>query len=191
MKNRENLDASARCVPAYKFSDLWNQPIDRYGKPYMIGYRICKHFDCIQPKHITQSRFIAKRIYGYLPKLNRGLEVPPMTGPELLKIAKPTDKRNPPKRCQVPECQRPHRGLGLCNAHHNSLYRYRQSIGKQERIKRDNSDIEQYMIPPRGNDLRASERHCHYPNCTEGYFARGLCKTHHKRWLRWKQKNER
>lgn len=189
MKNRENLDINARCVPAYKFSEAWNMPVDRYGNPYKVGYRICKHADCVEPKHITQSRFIAKRIYGYLPKLNKRFTVMPVDPLELARLAKPTDKRNPPKQCVVTECDRPHRALGLCNAHHTALYRYRKSLGKCDRIMRDNSDIERYMIPAKGNELRSSERYCHYPNCTDDYFARGLCKTHHKRWLRWKQRN--
>lgn len=185
--NKENLDAKARCIPATYFCEYRNCPIDRTGKPFKVGYRICKNFDCIQSAHITQSRFIAKRIYGTLPDLHRRFKVIPMPAEELTKLARPVDRDNAPKNCAVQNCREPHRALGLCHQHHNQLYRHRAQMGKPKRMKRDNSDIEQYMIPVAGNHLKAKDRYCHYPECTRDYFARGLCKTHHKRWLRWKQ----
>lgn len=185
MRNREDLDASLRCVPAQKFSELWGQPVDSNGKPYMVGYRICKRADCVEPKHVTQSRYIAKRIYGYMPKLHRGFDAAPLDGKQLMAIAAPTDKRNPPKTCKVYECNKPHRGLGLCNSHHSMLWRYRQKQGQHSRVRRDNSDIDRYIIATKGNHLSIKERYCHYPKCLDEYFARGLCRTHHKRWLRW------
>lgn len=188
--NRENLDASAPCTAATFFCDRRMVPLTRSGKPFRVGYRICKKFDCIQPKHITRSRYIAKKVYGKLPPLYKKYKVEPLTYEELVKIAKPVDRDNAPVTCQVPGCNRKHRGLNLCNAHHGQYYRYRQERGLNNRVKRDNSDIEQYMIPPKGNDLLARERYCHYPECARPYWSRGLCKTHHKRWLRWKQAND-
>jgi hypothetical protein len=122
-----------------------------------------------------------------LPKLHKTSTVIPIPPDELAKIAKPVDKDNPPQVCQVPGCKNKHRGLGLCNAHHGRLYRYRLAQGKPERIKRDNSDIERFMLPVLGNDLKAKDRYCHYPECQREFFARGLCRVHHKRWLRWKE----
>lgn len=188
-RNREGLDPQALCTEASNFSFEWNCAIDAYGKPYRVGYRICKNFDCITKAHITQSRYIAKKIYGYLPPLNKRFKVEPMTYEELKAVAKPVDKDAAPKFCRVPRCRRKHRGLGLCNAHHTQYWRYRQERGLTNRVKRDNSDIEQYMIPAAGNKLKAKDHYCHYPECDRNYFARGLCKTHHKRWLRWKQAN--
>lgn len=187
----DTLDPKARCIPATYFCDYRNCPTDKNGKPYKVGYRICKNFDCIQTLHITQSRFIAKKIYGKLPKLYQAFSVIPMPADELQKIAAPVDRDRPPRLCKVRGCDRPHAALNLCNPHHNQLYRVRAQGGKPKRIKRDNSDIAQYMIPPAGNDLKAKERYCHYPQCDRDYWARGLCKTHHKRWLRWEQENVR
>ena len=187
-RNREGLDPSARCYTTDgNYSFEWGCALDVKGRPIKMGYRICKNQDCIQPAHITQSRYIAKKVYGYLPDLKRRFKTIPVEISLLKKIAKPVDRDNPQNKCQVPDCHRPHRGLNLCNAHHGQLWRIRQAEGKTERIKRDNSDIEQYMIPPAGNDLKAKDRYCHYPECDRDYWARGLCKTHHRRWLRWKQ----
>lgn len=191
MPNKENLQPEAPCVSATNFSFEWKCPVDRSGNPFRVGYRICKKLDCINPAHITQSRYIAKRVYGFVPDLNKKRNAIPVSDRLLLKIAKPVDRDNAPKECQVPLCDRPHRGLHLCNAHHGQLYRYRTAQGETKRFKQDNSDIEQYMLPPKGNSLKAKERYCHYPNCSRSYFARGLCKLHHKRWLRWKQENVR
>jgi hypothetical protein len=184
--NREGLDASVRCRATERFSEDWNCPVDQDGKPYRIGYRICKHFDCIEPKHITQSRYIAKKIYGYVPKIHRGRKSVPVDDALLKKIARPVDKFNPPKTCQVPGCKEKHRGLHLCNRHHGQLYRLRLKDGKPKRMKRDNSDIARYIKPAVWSELTIKDRHCHYPDCDIPYFARGLCKVHHKRWLRWK-----
>ena len=187
-KNTDNLDASAPCKPAARFSFAWQQPVDKQGKPYLRGYRICKNADCVQEQHITQSRFIAKRVYGYVPNLYRLWKVPPVTIEQLREIARPVDRYIRIEKCQVPECNEPHQALHLCSPQHNQLYRWRMSKGLKERQKRDNSDIEQYMLPPLGNDLKAKDRYCHYPECKMPYFARGLCKVHHKRWLRWKER---
>lgn len=191
MRNRENLNASAPCRRSQFYSFEWQSPIDKHGKPYAIGYRICKNFDCVEPAHITRSRFIAKRVYGYLPKLHRAFTVVPVEIEVLIRIAKPVDRYNSPKTCQVPDCDKPHRGLHLCNAHHGQLYRHRAMNGKPKRIKRDNSDIQRYMIPAQHGKLSIKERYCHYPNCDLEYCARGLCKKHYKRWLKWRLDNVR
>lgn len=189
-RNTENLDPKARCIPATHFCDVRRCPTDRQGRPFKIGYRICKNFDCITSAHITQSRYIARKIYGTLPRLYRANITVPVAGEQLVKIARPVDRDRTPKECQVDGCGLPHRGLGLCNAHHNQLYRWRAQHGKPARIRQDNSDIDQYVMPPAGNDLKVKDRFCHYPRCDRDYFARGLCKTHHKRWLRWRQQND-
>lgn len=186
-RNKEGLDISARCLPATRFSFDWGAPITKDGMPVQVGYRICGNLDCTQSKHITQSRYIAKKIYGYLPSLKRTFKVVPAPVELLTSLAQPVDRDKTPSKCKVPLCQRKHRALNLCNAHHNQLYRIRLQQGRTARMKRDNSDIDRYVLPPAGNELKAKDRYCHYPECDRGYFARGLCKTHHKRWLRWKQ----
>lgn len=188
-RNKEGLDFEARCLPSKRYSDDWGCSLDQQGNPWRVGYRICKHSDCIQPRHITQSPYIAKKIYGYLPDLKRRFRALPAEAQLLEKLAKPVDKFNPPSRCKVPGCKRKHRALNLCNAHHAQHYRLRLEKGKPKRVKRDNSEIDQYARPAAGNALKAKDRYCHYPDCTMDYFARGLCKVHHKRWLRWKQGN--
>lgn len=183
-QNKENLNPKAYCLQASIFDWKRNVPLDRFGKPYRVGYRICKKFDCILPAHITQSRYIAKKVYGYLPPLYRAYSVEPMTYEELVKIAKPVDKDRAPRKCRVPGCNRAHRALNLCNAHHGQYYRYRQERGLTNRVKRDDSNLNLYVQPPAGNYLKAKDRYCHYPECDREYFARGFCKTHHHRWLR-------
>jgi hypothetical protein len=189
-RNREGLDPSVRCRSSERYSEEWQCPVDANGKPYKVGYRICKHFDCVEQRHITQSRFIAKRIYGYVPKIYKGRKSIPVATELLLKIAKPVDKFNTPATCQVPGCKEKHRGLHLCNLHHGQLYRLRSKDGKPSRIKRDNSDIRIYVMPAVWSELTIKDRFCHYPECELEYFARGLCKVHHKRWLRWKQEKK-
>jgi hypothetical protein len=176
-----------KCKPATYYSETWQLPVDRYGNPIRLGYRLCKALDCIEPSHITQSRFIAKRLYGSMPKLHRGKVAVPVSIELLMRIAKPTDKTAPPESCQVPECLMPHRGLGLCNMHHNKLYRFRAKEGRPQRIRNDWSEIQKYVQPAKGNDLKAKERFCHYPDCDREYLARGLCRLHHKRWMRWEK----
>jgi len=180
-------EMKARCSPATYFCEFRKIPLDRKGEPFRRGFRLCGKFDCIEVTHITQSRYIAKKIYGRVPLLYKKNKVAPVPIQLLLQLAKPVDRFDPPKLCKVPECKKPHRGLGLCNAHHNHLYRYRASLGKPERIRQDNSEIDKYVLPAKGNALTAKERYCHYPECTKSYFARGLCKIHHKRWMRWRK----
>jgi len=187
--NREGLDASVSCRASERFSEVWNCPVDQNGNPYRIGYRICKHFDCIEPKHITQSRYIAKKIYGYVPKIHRGRKSLPVDDALIKKIASPVDKFNPPKFCQVPGCKAKHRGLHLCNLHHGQLYRLRVKDGNTQRMKRDNSDVARYVMPAVWSNLTVKDRFCHYPDCQLEYFARGLCRVHHKRWHIWKKEN--
>ena len=174
-----------KCKPAANFSDAWQLPVDRSGRPIRQGYKLCKRLDCVEPSHSTTSRYIAKRIYGKTPNLYKKNRVVPVTIEELQRIAKPRDRTQLPEGCEVRECKEKHRALGLCNAHHNKLYRHRAKDSVPERIKNDWSDIDQYVLPAKGNALTAKERFCHYPQCERDYFARGLCKIHHKRWLRW------
>jgi hypothetical protein len=173
-----------KCKAATNFSDAWQLPVDRYGHPIRQGYKLCKRLDCIEATHSTQSRYVAKRIYGKTPNLYRKNRVVPASIEQLESIAKPTDRTQIQEGCQVSECNQKHRALGLCNAHHNKLYRHRAKDSVPERIKNDWSDIDQYVLPAKGNALTAKERFCHYPQCERDYFARGLCKIHHKRWLR-------
>ena len=181
-RNRENLDLTRPCRPATNFCEDRLIPLTRAGNPYRPGFRLCKNLDCMTKEHITQSRYLARKVYDKLPKLKPTRNV--MPDPKvLLKIAKPLVRGTEPELCQVKTCTNPHRATNLCLAHYNQLYRYRQAT-EFKRIRQDYSDIAQYVQPVKGSQLTMTERHCHYPECQREYFARGLCRFHNKRWLR-------
>lgn len=173
-----------RCIPATHYCEVRQIAIDRMGKPHRPGYRLCKNSDCIEVTHITQSRYLAQRVYSNLPKLYRQNKVRPANPLELHSVAEKTNKPAAKKTCGIYDCKRPNKNLNLCKAHYMQFYKFRKQ--QQKSLVPDHSDINKYILPPLGNMLQIKDRHCHYPECAEPYFARGLCKMHHTRWLRWK-----
>lgn len=43
------------CKPHRGDFDDWDRPLDRWGRLYRPGFRVCKHTDCISTKHIKKQ----------------------------------------------------------------------------------------------------------------------------------------
>lgn len=185
--NAREKASKRRCIPATHFCETRQIPVDRRGNPHRVGFRICKNADCIELSHITQSRFIAKEIYGTLPKLYKRNKVRPAEAHELESVAAKIDKLKPPTTCGIYDCDRAHHNMHLCKAHYMQHYKLRKQRAKSASLVPDYSDIDKHVLPVLGNKLQVKDRYCHYPKCDRAYQARGLCKMHHTRWLRWKE----
>jgi hypothetical protein len=186
-RNKEGLDINAYCYEATNFSFEWGAPVTKTGKPYRIGYRICGNADCMNKAHITQSPYMAKKHLGYLPNLKRRYEVIPAEPADLIKIAERATIHSRPKTCQVNTCTKPHKQLGLCKAHVGQFAKWREA-NPSYRLKRFTAaDINQYVQPNKGWDMKVCDRYCHVPDCKNDYWARGLCAKHYDRWRHWKE----
>ena len=82
-----------------------------------------------------------------------------------------------PEYCEYPNCAKPGYRVALCTAHYASWCRVKPIRNKRPRP--DFTKVLPYVQPPRHwTAMKASEMHCHYPNCKGKYASRGLCKKH-------------